>query len=75
MAIFNKDNQSEAYLYLCGIKPLRVVKLGEGITMMPAISNPNPNPDDMIDSIMKSNHASEVELGVLFVFVIYMICV
>ena len=30
---------------------------------MPATSTPNP--DDMIDSIMKSNHASEVELGVL----------
>lgn len=27
---------------------------------MPATSTPNP--DDMIDSIMKSNHASEVEL-------------
>ena len=63
MAICIKDNQSNSYLYLCGIKPIREVKLGEGITLMPAISNPNP--DDMIDSIMKSNHASEVELGVL----------
>lgn len=63
MAICIKENQSKSYLYLCGIKPIREVKLGEGITLMPAISTPNPN--DMIDSIMKSDHASEVELGVL----------
>ena len=63
MAICIKDNQSESYLYLCGIRPVREVKLGEGITLMPAVSKPNPN--DMIDSIMKSNHASELELGVL----------
>lgn len=63
MAICIKDNQKESYLYLCGIKPIREVKLGEGITLMPATSEPNP--DDMIDSIMKSNHASELELGVL----------
>lgn len=63
MAICIKENQSESYLYLCGISPVREVKLGEGITLMPAISNPNP--EDMIDSIMKSNHASEIELGVL----------
>lgn len=63
MAVCIKDNQKEAYIYLCGINPIREVKLGEGITLMPAISNPHP--DDMIDSIMKSNHASEVELGVL----------
>lgn len=63
MAVCVKENQKESYLYLCGIKPIREVKLGEGITLMPAISNPNP--DDMIDSIMKSDHASEVELGVL----------
>lgn len=48
---------------MCGIKPIREVKLGEGITLIPAISTPKP--DDMIDSIMKSNHASEVELGIL----------
>lgn len=63
MAVCVKENQKESYLYLCGIKPIREVKLGEGITLMPAVSNPNP--DDMIDSIMKSDHASEVELGVL----------
>lgn len=63
MAVCVKENQKESYLYLCGIKPVREIKLGEGITLMPAISNPNP--DDMIDSIMKSDHASEVELGVL----------
>lgn len=63
MAVCVKENQKESYLYLCGIKPVREIKLGEGITLVPAISNPNP--DDMIDSIMKSDHASEVELGVL----------
>lgn len=63
MPICIKENQKSAYLYLCGIKPAREVKLGEGITLIPASSNPNP--DDMIDSIMKSDHASELELGVL----------
>lgn len=63
MTICIKENQDKSYLYLCGIKPIREVKLGEGITLMPAISSPSP--DDMIDSIMKSNHASEMELGVL----------
>lgn len=63
MPICIRENQKEAYLYLCGINPAREVKLGEGITLIPAKSNPNP--DDMIDSIMKSNHASELELGVL----------
>lgn len=58
-----KENQAQSYFYLCGIKPIREVKISEGITLMPATSTPNP--DDMIDSIMKSNHASEVELGVL----------
>ena len=50
MAVCVKENQKESYLYLCGIKPVREIKLGEGITLMPAISNPNP--DDMIDSII-----------------------
>ncbi len=63
MAICIKENQAQSYFYLCGIKPIREVKISEGITLMPATSTPNP--DDMIDSIMKSNHASEVELGVL----------
>lgn len=63
MAICIYEKQKTAYLYLCGINPVRNVRLGEGITLMPAIAHPEP--DDMIDSIMKSNHASEVELGVL----------
>ncbi|WP_295917871.1 hypothetical protein [uncultured Anaerovibrio sp.] len=63
MGIFIKENQDISYIYLCGIRPIREVKLGEGIILMPAASNPNP--DDMIDSIMKSDHASEIELGVL----------
>lgn len=63
MPICIKENQKEAYLYLCGINPARDIKLGEGITLIPARSNPKP--DDMIDCIMKSDHASELELGVL----------
>ena len=63
MAICIRENQSVAYLYLCGIKPVRDVRLGGGLTLMPATADPAP--DDMIDSIMKSNHASELELGVL----------
>lgn len=63
MGGYIKENQECAYIYLCGIKPFREVVLGDGITLLPAF--PNPEPDDMIDSIMKSNHASELELGLL----------
>ena len=63
MGICIRKTQNISYLYLCGIRPEREVKLDEGITLMPAVANPKP--DDMIDSIMKSNHASELELGVL----------
>lgn len=63
MAICIKKNQDISYIYLCGIRPEREVKLGEGIILMPAEANPNP--DDMIESIMKREHASEFELGVL----------
>lgn len=63
MGVYIKENQECAYIYLCGIKPFREVALGDGITLLPAF--PNPEPDDMIDSIMKSNHASELELGLL----------
>ena len=48
---------------MCGIRPIREVRLGDGITLMPVTSTPTP--DDVIDSIMKSNHASEMELGIL----------
>lgn len=51
MAICIKDNQTISYLYLCGIKPTKEVKLGEGVTLLPA--EPNPNPNDMIESIMR----------------------
>ena len=63
MGICARENQDTSYIYLCGIRPAREVKLAEGITLMPAVANPEP--DDMIDSIMKSDHASEIELGVL----------
>lgn len=63
MGIYIKENQECAYLYLCGIRPLREVALGDGVTLLPAVSKPYP--EDMIDSIMKSNHASEIELGML----------
>ena len=63
MPIYIKENQDKSYFYLCGIRPIREVRLGDGITLMPATSTPTP--DDMIDSIMKSNHASEMELGIL----------
>ena len=63
MGICIKETQDKSYIYLCGIRLEREVKLGDGIILMPAVSNPGP--DDMIDSIMKSDHASEIELGVL----------
>ena len=48
MGIYIKENQECAYLYLCGIRPLREVALGDGVTLLPAVSNPYP--EDMIDS-------------------------
>lgn len=52
MPIYIKENQDKSYFYLCGIRPIREVRLGDGITLMPATSTPTP--DDMIDSIMKA---------------------
>lgn len=63
MAICIEEKQNISFIYLCGIKPSREVILDEGVTLMPAVATPEPN--DMIDCITKSYHASEVELGVL----------
>lgn len=61
--ILINDNETVTYIYLCGINPTRNIKLSERITLMPVVSSPNP--DDMIDSIMKNGSGSEFELGLL----------
>lgn len=57
------DKGKSTYIYLCGIKPIRTIHIGDDIELVPAESSPNP--DDMIDSIMKNGSGSEFELGVL----------
>lgn len=57
------NNEKVTYIYLCGINPIRNIKLSEKITLTPVTSSPNP--DDMIDCIMKNGSGSEFELGIL----------
>lgn len=61
--ILINNNEAVTYIYLCGITPERNIKLSEKIMLMPVVSSPNP--DDMIDSIMKNGSGSEFELGLL----------
>lgn len=55
--------EKESYIYLCGIKPVRSVRLSENITLVPVFSSPDPN--DMIECIMKNGDGDETELGLL----------
>lgn len=57
------NNENSSFIYLCGIKPVRNIKLSNNVVLMPAISSPNP--DDMIDCIMKNGSGHEFELGLL----------
>lgn len=57
------EGERQSYIYVRGIRPSRQVRLGNGIILRPV--EPNPEPDDMIDSVMKNGSGSEVELGLL----------
>lgn len=57
------NNEKVTYIYLCGINPIRNIKLSERMTLMPVVSSPSP--DDMIDCVMKNGNGSEFELGIL----------
>ncbi len=61
--IYVNNNEKVTYIYLCGINPIRNTKLSEKITLIPVVSSPNP--DDIIDCIMKNGSGSEFELGLL----------
>lgn len=58
-----QTGQKVAYIYLCGIKPVRAVSLTKHVTLMPVKSTPDP--DDMIDNIMKYGCCDEFMLGIL----------
>ena len=57
------SGERESYIYLCGIKPVRPVRLAENIILIPNTSSPKPN--DMIDCVMKNGSGDEMELGLL----------
>lgn len=59
MAIFGKGK--ETYLYLNGIKPSEPIDLSDGVVLLPASCQPNPD-----DIIAKSR--SEIDIGVACVF-------
>lgn len=58
-----QNNENVTYIYLCGISPIRNIKLSENIMLTPVVSSSKP--DDMIDCIMKNGRGNEFELGIL----------
>lgn len=58
-----QEGSTTSYIYVCGIKPIREICLDENVTLIPVISSPNP--DDMIDCIMKYGNGCEFEMGLL----------
>lgn len=61
--IYAMDGQNTAYIYLCGIKPVRDIKISSNITLMAVKSAPDP--DDMINCVMKCGNQDEYTLGLL----------
>jgi len=57
------NKEKESYLYLLGVVPERTIRLSENVYLCPVISDPNP--DDMIDAVMKNGSQTEFELGIL----------
>lgn len=57
------NKEKESYLYLLGVVPERTIRLSENVYLHPVISDPNP--DDMIDAVMKNGSQTEFELGIL----------
>lgn len=63
VSIRTHDGQTQGYLFLMGIKPASAIRLREGMRLEPASCNPDP--DAMIDSIMKHGSQNEIDLGLL----------
>ena len=61
--IIVSQKETETFIYICGISPIRSIKFDENIDLLPVESEPVP--DDMIDCVMKNGSKSEFELGVL----------
>jgi len=61
--IYVQEGCTTSYIYVCGIKPVREIRLGDKISIVPVISSPSP--DDMIDCIMKYGNGDEFEMGLL----------
>ena len=57
------DGQTQGYLFLMGIRPAKAIHLRERMLLGPASCNPDP--DAMIDSIMKYGSQNEIDLGLL----------
>jgi|GEM_PF-383226 len=57
------DAERLSFIYLCGIKPVKNLKISDNIVLMPVVTTPKP--DDMIDCIMKNGSGDEFELGLL----------
>lgn len=62
-SIQTKEGQTKGYLFLMGISPSKSIHLRKGMILEAATCNPDP--DAMIDSIMKYGSQNEVELGLL----------
>lgn len=63
MTMIACEGEDASYLYLLGINPQRRIKLNDRTVIEPV--SVNPNPDDMIDCVMKAGSQSEVDLGIL----------
>ena len=55
--------QNTTYLYVSGLEISRSIRLSEGVTLEPVKCNPEP--DDMIDCIMKQGSQLEYDLEIL----------
>lgn len=58
-----KAGETEGYLYLIGVEPSSEVILNENVVLEPVECRPDP--DAMIDSVMKYGSKSEINLGIV----------
>lgn len=61
--ISTTEGQKTSYIYLVGIKPEREINIAPNVKLMAVEAAPNP--DDMIDCIMKYGNGDEYALGLL----------
>ena len=57
------EGVTTSYIYVAGTKPVREIFLDEDVSIIPVKSSPQP--DDMIDCIMKNGNRDEFKLGIL----------